>query len=258
MQSKWTGLSVILLLVFIVAVPIIASMQGANLWMWFTPAITPAGEAIGTLFNWVLLLCSVLFVGIHAIMIYFAIAYRQGNRDETPDTHGHLGIEITWTIIPTLLMVFFGIYSYNVYANIVEPTKDPMKINVTAQQFAWNVTYPSTGEGEEAISMNNQMVLPSNRSLQFRISSKDVLHSFYVPHLRMKQDAVPGMTTVMNVKRINKTGKYRIKCAELCGVGHYRMNASVTVITPEQFETWKGKESSQARQQYLKKVMSDE
>lgn len=258
MQSKWTGLSVLLLLVFIVTVPIVASAQGANLWMWFTPSITPSGDAIGTLFNWVLLLCSVLFVGIHAIMIYFAVAYREGNREETPDTHGHLGIEITWTIIPTLLMVFFGIYSYNVYASIVEPSEDPLVVNVTAQQFAWNTSYPSTGEGEEAIAMNNQMVLPSNRSIRLQLNSKDVLHSFYVPHFRMKQDAVPGMTTVMNIKKITKTGKYDIKCAELCGVGHYRMNASLTVVTPEQFETWKNQESKDARQKYLKKVMSDE
>lgn len=259
MQSKWTGLSVLLLLVFVVAVPVIASSQGANLWMWFTPAITPAGEAIGTLFNWVLLLCAVLFIGIHAIMIYFAIAYREGNRDETPDTHGHLGIEITWTIIPTLLMVFFGIYSYNVYANIVNPPKNPIKIDVSAQQFAWTVSYPESAENkDDAITMNNQMVLPSDRSLQLRLTSKDVLHSFFVPHLRVKQDAVPGMTTVINVKKIQETGKYDIRCAELCGVGHYRMNASLTVVSPEEFKTWQNKESQQARQQYLKKVMSDE
>lgn len=258
MQSKWTGLSVLLLFVFVVTVPVVASAQGANLWMWFTPSITPAGDAIGTLFNWVLLLCTVLFVGVHAVMIYFAIAYREGNREETPDTHGHLGIEITWTIIPTLLMIFFGIYTFNVYASIVEPVEDPLTVNVTAQQFAWNASYPSTGEGDDAISMNNQMVLPADRSIQIRLSSEDVLHSFFVPHLRMKQDAVPGMTTVINIEKIRKPGTYDIKCAELCGVGHYRMNANLTVVTSEQFDTWKNKESDDARKQYLKKVMSDE
>ncbi|MFB6344374.1 MAG: cytochrome c oxidase subunit II [bacterium] len=259
MQSKWTGLSVILLLVFVVAVPLIASSQGANLWMWFTPAITPAGEAIGTLFNWVLLLCGVLFVGIHAIMIYFAIAYRAGNRDETAHTHGHLGIEVTWTIIPTIIMIVFGIYSYNVYANIVETPKDPMTVKVTAQQFAWNVKYPSTDKSsEDPISMNNQMVLPSNRSIQIQLQSKDVLHSFYVPHFRNKQDAVPGMTTVLNIQKIQETGKYDIKCAELCGVGHYRMNASLAVVSPDEFETWKEKKRNDKGKQYLKKVMSDE
>jgi cytochrome c oxidase subunit 2 len=162
--------------------------------MWFTPSVTPEGEAIGTLFYWVLWLCGVLFVGIHAIMIYFAIAYSEGNRDTTPGTHGHLGVEVTWTIIPTLIMVFLGIYTYNVYANVIEAPDEPLAVEVTAQQFAWKFQYP-----DQDITTSNQLVLPANEGIQFQIESMDVLHSFYVPSFRMKQDAVPGMTTVMNV-----------------------------------------------------------
>lgn len=253
MQSKWTGLSVLLLLIFVLAIPVVTSGGEAGFWMWFTPSVTPEGHAIGTLFYWVLLLCAVLFIGIHAIMIYFAVAYQSGNRDSTPNTHGHLGIEVTWTIIPTLIMIFLGIYTYNVYANIVEVPEDPLEVEVTAQQFAWQVNYP-----DNDLQMSNQMVLPADRSVQFQLSSKDVLHSFYVPSFRMKQDAVPGMTTIMNVSEIEETGRYDIKCAELCGVGHYRMNAKIDVIEPDQFETWLNMSDKEKRSNYLKKVLPNE
>jgi cytochrome c oxidase subunit 2 len=199
------------------------------------------------------MLCTVLFVGIHAIMIYFAVAYQAGNRDSTPNTHGHLGIEVTWTIIPTLIMIFLGIYTYNVYASIVEPPEDPLTVNVTGQQFAWEVEYP-----DNELQMTNQMVLPTQRSIQFQIGSKDVLHSFYVPAFRMKQDAMPGMTTTMNVSNIEETGRYDIKCAELCGVGHYRMSAQLAVIEPDQFETWLSMSDKEKRSNYLKKVLPNE
>lgn len=253
MQSKWTGLSVLLLLIFVVAVPVIYSGGDAGFWMWFTPSITPEGNTIGTLFNWVLWLCAILFVVIHAIMIYFAIAYQKGNRDSTPDTHGHLGIEVTWTIIPTVIMILLGIYSYNVYAGIIESPENPLKVNVSAQQFAWTVEYP-----EHEISMNNQMVLPSEEAIRFHIEASDVLHSFYVPAFRMKQDAVPGMKTIMNVSEINETGTYDIKCAELCGVGHYRMNAKLKVIGSDEFDEWLSLSDKQQRSKYLKKVLSNE
>lgn len=253
MYSKWTGLSILLLLGFVIAVPILASSGDPGFWMWFTPSVTPEGEAIGAIFYWILWLCAVLFVGIHAIMIYFAIVYREGEREETADTHGHLGIEVTWTIIPTILMVVFGLYTYDVYGQIVEPPEDALTVNVTAQQFAWQVEYPDQG-----IKMSNQMVLPSQRSIRFEINSMDVLHSFYVPSFRMKQDAVPGMTTVMSLKKIKENGQYDIKCAELCGVGHYRMNADLTVISPDQFDRWASLSSKDERANFIKKVLNDE
>lgn len=253
MQSKWSGFAVLMLLVFVVAIPIVASGGESGFWMWFTPSITPEGDSIGTLFNWVLWLCGVLFVGIHAIMIYFAIAYQKGQRETTPGTHGHLGIEVTWTIIPTIIMVFLGIYTFDVYANVIEESEDPTVVEVTAQQFAWEFHYP-----DKNITMSNQLVLPSNQSLQFQIESMDVLHSFYVPSFRMKQDAVPGMQTILNISKITETGQYDIKCAELCGVGHYRMNADLYVLSPNKFSEWSSMSNKDKRSNYLKKVLPNE
>lgn len=254
MQTKWTALSVTLLFVFVGIVPLVASGgQGPSFWMWFNEAITPEGDQIGTLFNWVLLLCGVLFVGIHAAMLYFVVAYRKGVREETSDVHGHLGIELTWTIIPTIIMVLLGIYSFNVYSQVIQPDEDPLQVDVTALQFAWRVHYPDSD-----IQMSNRMVLPTERAVRLSLESEDVLHSFFVPQFRVKQDVVPGMTTRLNVSRIRRTGQYSIKCAELCGVGHYRMLADLTVVTPKQFKQWKSLPSAQQRRDFIQKVTQNE
>lgn len=253
MYSKWTGLAVLLLLVLVLAVPIVVSGGENGFWMWFTPSVTPEGHAIGELFNWVLWLCAVLFVVVHGFMLYFVLAYPSGSRESTPHTHGHLGIEVTWTLVPTLLMIILGIYTYNVYAGVIESHEDPFRVNVTAEQFRWKVKYPGND-----ITLSNRMVLPTNRNLQIEIESKDVLHSFFVPAFRMKQDAVPGMKTIMNISRITKTGEYDIRCAELCGVGHYRMTADLQVITSEAFEEWIGRSDQDARSNYLRKVLNSE
>ncbi len=252
MQSKWTGVAVLLLLIFVVAVPLVASGGQSGFWMWFTPSVTPEGNMIGTLFYWVLGLCGVLFVGIHAIMIYFAVVYHEGNRESTSSTHGHLGVEVTWTVIPTLIMIFLGIYTFNVYANVIESPSEPLQVNVTAQQFSWKFEYP-----QHDLTLRNRLVLPSRNGIQFNIQSKDVLHSLFVPSFRMKQDAVPGITTRMNVSKITETGHYSVKCAELCGVGHYRMSADLYVITLQQFKEWLAKPGQDQRSNYLKKVLSD-
>lgn len=255
MQTKWTALAVTLLFLFVGLVPLMASGGDApSFWMWFTEAVTQEGDQIGTLFNWVLVLCGVLFVGIHAVMIYFVIAYREGVLEETSGLHGHLGIELTWTIVPTVIMVLLGVYTFNVYSQVIAPPEgNPLRVEVNSLQFAWQVHYPGSD-----IQMSNRMVLPTDRAVTFHFESEDVLHSFFVPAFRVKQDVVPGMTTRMNVSGIRKTGQYDIRCAELCGVGHYRMTADLTVVTPKQFREWKSLPSASERRDYVKKVTRNE
>jgi len=254
-QTKWTALAVLLLFLFVGLVPLMAGGgDGPSFWMWFSEAVTPEGEQIGTLFNWVLALCGVLFVGIHAVMIYFAVAYREGVLEETSSAHGNLSIELTWTIIPTIIMIALGIYTFNVYSQVIAPPPgEPLQVRVSALQFAWEVSYP-----ESDIEMTNQMVLPADRPVQFTLESQDVLHSFFVPEFRMKQDAVPGMTTRMNLGKIQRTGRFTIRCAELCGVGHYRMMADLTVVEPEQFQRWKALPTAGERRDYIQKVTQHE
>lgn len=316
MQTKWMALGVLSVLIFLALIPLTA--QG-NLWMWMPDSITPAGNEIGWIFDFVLVITGILFIDIHAIMIYFIIRYRErdpdkagedsgyflealfsvipsvallicgyylfasrlaGNflwwgvaffivhtaliylliredeffGDRTSDVHGHLGVEITWTIIPTLIMIMLGIYSFEIYSSITTPLEDPVHVQVTGRQFAWQTQYD---DGQE-ITLNNRVVVPANRPIQFHLNSPDVLHSFFVPAFRMKQDLVPGQETHMFVKKINQTGQFKITCAELCGVGHYQMRATLFVLPPEQFDQFISYESRGERVDYLEKVTANE
>jgi cytochrome c oxidase subunit 2 len=319
MQTKWTALSLLTILLFISLIPLVVSQgSDAGFWMWMPESITPAGQQIGWIFNMTLVITGILFVDIHAIMIFYVIRYRErdleeagtGNYffleslfavvptvilllcgyylfypgseccfwlygalffvghtlvmyyllheddfsgEETSDVHGHLGVEITWTIIPTIIMIVLGIYSFEVYSKITTPVEDPVHVQVTGLQFAWQVDYP-----DRDVSLNNRLVLPSDRAIQLHMSSNDVLHSFYVPSLRMKQDLVPGQETHMFIESINRSGTYDIRCAELCGVGHYRMDGTLYVLSPDDYDEFLSFESRGDRIQFLEKVSGNE
>jgi cytochrome c oxidase subunit 2 len=105
-------------------------------------------------------------------------------------------------------------------------------VNVTGQQFTWSFEYP--GEGKVK---SNQLVLPKDRPVEFKIRANDVIHSFWVPAFRLKQDAVPGMTTSTRLTP-NREGTYQVVCAELCGLGHATMRQDVRVVPPREFSAW--------------------
>ncbi len=329
MQTKWTALSVLTMLVFVALVPVVASLgPGPGFWMWMPEAITPAGKSIGTLFDWVLFLTAILFIDIHVIMVYFVLRYpepseegqrellslaggnmawsvlpsvvltavgyylfgqgqagagvwgmallflivhtlvmalilREGDHepDRTAETHGHLGVEITWTIVPTIIMVVLGIYTFNVYSSVTTAPENPLDVDVVGKQFQWTFDYaPVDVEGRD---LTNRLILPAERPIQLHMKSPDVLHSFFVPSFRIKQDLVPGLETKLNIRRINRTGHYDIKCAELCGVGHYRMLGDVLVVepglfdrlmslNPAQFKLWRRLDVDQLRTVWMK------
>ena len=115
-----------------------------------------------------------------------------------------------------------------------------MKLLEGCEQFAWNVRYAGADgvlNTSDDITTINQLHLPVQQTVLFRIKSKDVIHSFFVPQFRMKQDAVPGLTSRLWVKPM-KVGQYEIACAELCGLGHYRMRGFLVIESPEAFQGW--------------------
>lgn len=319
MQTKWTALGVLTLLIVIILIPLASQGDGGGLWMWLPEPITPAAHDIGWIFDLVLVVTGILFIDIHAIMIYYVIRYRERDLQEaeeqnyalleslfsllssvalvgcgyylfaerlggsfwtwaigffvihtllfylliqedeffgerTSGVHGHLGVEITWTIIPTIIMILLGIYTFEIYSGITKPLEDATHVQVTGQQFAWQTEYD---DGTD-ITMNNRVVLPADRPIQLHLNSPDVLHSFYVPSFRMKQDLVPGQETHMFIEQINRTGTFNITCAELCGLGHYRMKATLYVLEPEVFDQFLSHESRGERVDFLKKVIANE
>ncbi len=193
---------------------------------------------------WVILgITGFFFFLVQICLLVFVFKYRSRPGRVAEYSHGNTMIEIVWTIIPALILLGLTIASQKVWAEIRYPKQAPatsIKVEVLAEQFAWNVSYPGPDglvDTADDIRTINQLHLPVGVPVRINLRAKDVLHSFFVPEFRLKQDAVPGMENSVWVEA-TKAGQYEIRCAELCGLGHYRMKGFVTTEPLADFETW--------------------
>jgi cytochrome c oxidase subunit 2 len=152
-------------------------------------------------------------------------------RDGAP-IHGNTRLEIIWVTIPFIIVSVLAAYGWIVLDDIEAKKPNTLTVNVTGQQFAWSFEYPDEGKVK-----TNQLVLPKDRPVHFRVNTKDVLHDFWVPDFRLKTDAVPGLTTDIRVTP-RRLGTYPVVCAELCGIGHSTMRQTVRVVPADEFESW--------------------
>ncbi len=185
---------------------------------------------------------SFLFSLIVVPLFYSLVVFRR-KKGETGDgihIEGNTPLEITWTAIPLIIVMGFaylGAYSLG-ETRRVDP--QAMVVNVTAQQFAWTFEYPETGV------VSNVLYLPEGKQVLLKMTSRDVIHSFWVPEFRIKQDILPGRITEY---RITPTlaGEYKLLCAELCGSNHAYMVASIQVVSPSEYAAWMAERSAEAR-----------
>jgi len=198
-----------------------------------TPASREASR-IDFEFWFVVTICIVIFALVAAAILYSVVAFRAAPDDDSdgPPIHGHTGLEIAWTIVPTLLVTAIGISSAIVLSNDDALGKNVLRIDVTAQQFAWTFSYPDANGLTSATLM-----LPKDRSVQLRFTSKDVIHSFWVPEFGQKQDTVPGLHPTLHITP-DRLGTYPVICTELCGLGHATMRTRAIVMTPAAFDKW--------------------
>ena len=215
---------------------IVASVVGVLICLqidWFPTQGSEQADQIDTLYD-VLLIASVpVFVLVMTVAIYCVIAFRAkpGDKGDGAHIHGNTKLEVVWVTIPFIIVTALAIYGWIVLDDIEAAKADEITVNVTGEQFAWSFDYPD----EKAKS--NELVLPVDRPVHFKIHAKDVLHSFWVPAFRMKQDAVPGIETQTRVTP-NELGSYEIVCAELCGIGHATMRQEVRVVPEDEYEAW--------------------
>lgn len=201
------------------------------------------GVPIDNLFWLIFWITGVAFVLVEIGILWFMWKYRAREGHKAKYTHGHLGAEIIWTAIPAITMVFLGVYSGTIWAGIRSPDsfpEDALTISVVAKQFEWNVTYPGADRelgNEDDFTIRNRFEIPVGEPVIVRLEAEDVIHSFFIPELRVKQDAVPGMTIPIWFEA-TRTGEFQIACAELCGLGHYRMRARVVVHEADSFDSW--------------------
>jgi cytochrome c oxidase subunit 2 len=190
-------------------------------------------ETIDWLFNLEIIAISFLFSLIMVPMIYSLIVFRRKPGDTGDGEHieGHTKLEIVWTVIPLLIVLVLAYLGAWSLGDTLRADPQAMEIEVTAFQWGWKFKYPDYG------ITTTELYLPVDRQALLTMESIDVIHSFWVPEFRVKQDVIPGQTTELRITPI-EIGDYRVRCAELCGKDHAYMLADVVVVAEENFLAW--------------------
>ncbi|MBD2212295.1 cytochrome c oxidase subunit II [Nostoc linckia FACHB-104] len=220
---------------------------------------------VDNFFNVMVAIGTALFLVVQGAILFSVIKFRRrrGDNGDGLPIEGSFPLEILWTIIPGIIVIGLGVYSVDVYTEMggmdeighhgmthesmmVEPKSNPIGIgstpategkppslvvNVTGMQYAWLFNYPDSDVN------TGELHVPIGQDVLLNISANDVIHSFWVPQFRLKQDAIPGQPTQLRFTA-TKTGTYPIVCAELCGGYHGSMRTSVVVHTPEDYDRW--------------------
>lgn len=273
---------------------------GEQTW-WLHENYFESASPIDILFNFILYMTSIVGVAVFIVLGIFLVKYRHKPNRQAIYTHGNPRLEVIWTIIPTMLMVITAALSQSTWAELKNwpiPGADepePIQVRVFAQQFTWNIWYPgkdgefgdfgpqwrnkdggpdaqiginrSDPKGKDDIVSGAVMVVPVNRKVFIELYSLDVLHSFYLPNFRVKQDAVPGLSGQVWVEASktsaeivgtgvgpkyagtgfderldladpNSPKPFDIVCAELCGASHFMMRGRFFVVTQDEYEKW--------------------
>jgi len=243
---------------------IISIIIGISFWIGFNVNLLPEEASINApiydeLFKILFIIGLILFIGMTALVIYSLLKFRkkEGEIGDGIALEGNLSLEIIWTIIPSIIVLFVGIYSYNIYdrmggMNALNHNHENMNANsekiwagisqsdsrlgetpieVSAMQFAFLFNYP---QGE---FISGELHVPVDQKISIKMESKDVIHAFWIPEFRIKQDIIPGQPTILNFTP-TKIGKYPIICAELCGPYHGGMRASIIVEDKSDYERW--------------------
>ena len=207
------------------------------------PGASSYAVEVDRLFWTILLITGFFFFLVQAGLLLFVLRYRARPDRKAAYVHGSVWVEVVWTVIPALILLALTIASQKTWVEIRSPRQrpeTPFQAEILAEQFAWNARYPGP-DGQlntlDDVTTLNQLHLPLRQPTLLTIRSKDVIHCFFVAEFRTKQDAVPGLPTQLWVEP-TREGQFEIRCAELCGLGHYRMRGFVTTEPLEQFQGW--------------------
>ena len=258
-------------------------------WLGMPPLATTHGGQIDGLIGWMHIFMLILFVGWGAFFVYVLFRFRQSRNPVAnyPGVKSHASSYLEGGVL-VIEMVFLFAFSIPLWAARVDhrpAESEALVVHLTGEQFAWNVRYAGPDgrfgktdiklldlqsnplgldrtdpAAKDDVTTLNQLYLPANKPIIVKLRSKDVIHSFNVPEFRVKQDAIPGLTipiwfipnvTTAEMRRRsgNPEFQYEIACAQLCGLGHYRMRGFVTVLSPEEFQKWMDGEQAKLKEQ---------
>lgn len=203
------------------------------------PAASSQARPIDWLFNIEFQVIAFLFALIVVFMLYSIVVFRRKKGDETDAAHieGSTRLEVAWTIAPLITVLFFAYLGGNSLAATVAPEPRPLRIEVIGRQWAWSFVYPELG------IVSDKLYMPINQQALLLLRSEDVIHSFWVPEFRVKQDALPGGTDFVRPLRVTpiELGEYKVRCAEMCGLQHAFMESPVIVVSQDEFDAWAAK-----------------
>lgn len=237
----------------------------AKTW-WLPAAFSTSAAAIDHQFFVTFVLMGIVFVAAQLGLGFFVWKYRESSAGRADYSHGNLKLEIIWTALTAILFIGLNLAGSPIWAaERFRPAVDSAtRVEVTGMQFAWYFRYPGpdgkfgiakpeledpSAGGEAALGLDpadpaskddvvtGTMEVPVGREVEVILRAHDVIHSFFVPAMRFKQDAVPGLAIHMHFTP-TQTGDYEIACAELCGLGHYKMHGMLKVVSQEEFDKW--------------------
>lgn len=199
---------------------------------WLPPPISTVASDVDSLFYFVLWWSVVLFIGVVGALAFFSWKYRRSQREEyPPKVKDSVWLEALWILAPTVLVIFVFYSGFTSFIKLTSPPPDAYTIQVEGRQWAWNFEYP------DGLVTTNEMYVPANRPIQLQMSSQDVIHSFFVPAFRVKNDVLPSRYTTLWFEATEE-GEYDLFCTEYCGRDHSGMIGRVHVVSEEEFDTW--------------------
>lgn len=203
---------------------------------------SPFAQDVDGLFIFITVAGTILLLGITAALIYFSIKYKRHTpQDVTPVIRHNLALELTWTIVPTILILFIFAWGFRGYVQMRNAPADAYEVYVTGLSFGWQFTYLN------GVISGGELVVPAGRPVKLLMQSRDVLHSFFVPDFRIKQDLMPNRYTTLWFQA-DKPGEHIIYCTEYCGSGHSSMMGKVRVLAEDEFNAWMAGEAAKNEQ----------
>ena len=248
--SRFPGRRLIRAAFLALAFAALPAVAGAlPIWLRLPEGVSSYSGRIDGLFRLILWITGVIFVIVELLLLLFLFRYRHREGRRATYTHGNNRVEVVWTIVPAVICVVLALLSRRSWAEIKQQMpREALPVEITAEQFAWNIRYPGPDgrfdTADDVVTLN-QLHIPVGRAVVVTLRSKDVIHSFFLPEFRVKQDAVPGMSTRIWFDG-QRAGHWEIACAELCGLGHYRMKGFITVESQEEFDKFLAEQAAQA------------
>lgn len=225
----------------VAAALVVAALMAVGFWALRRVSLLPLqasmqAQAIDGLFNLHFSAIVILFSLIVGLLLYSILVFRRrpGDTTDGPHIEGSTKLEVAWTLVPLAAVIYVAYVGSLTLGKTVAAEPRPLEVRVVGSQWSWRFEYPEFGVN------STELVLPVNRQTLLRLSSTDVIHSFWVPEFRVKQDALPGGEAFVRDLRVTpiRAGEYRLRCAELCGRLHHDMQAPVKVVEQAEFDAW--------------------